>query len=45
VLPALVSPARLLPIYTSNFGIMDIVFYAIGAWEAFRIPSKAAPRA
>jgi hypothetical protein len=45
VLPALISPAKLLPIYTSSFGIMDIVFYAIGAWEAFRIPSKAAPRA
>jgi len=41
VLPALLSPAALLPVYAESFGVMSIVFYAIGAWEAFRFPWKA----
>jgi len=40
VLPALLSPSVLLPIYAGSFGFMDIVFYAIGAWEAFRFPAN-----
>jgi hypothetical protein len=45
VLPALLSPARLLPVYAGSFGPLDLVFYAIGAWEAFRFPAKAQTRA
>ena len=34
------SPAKLFPIYTDSFGVLDAVFYAIGAWEAWRQPAK-----
>jgi hypothetical protein len=43
-LPPLLSPAALFPIYAGGFGLMDIIFYAIGAWEAFRFPLKVQPR-
>jgi hypothetical protein len=43
VLPALLSPVALFPIYAGGFGPMDILFYAIGAWEAFRFPSRVQP--
>jgi len=45
VLPALLSPAKLLPIYVASFGSLDILFYAIGAWEAFRFPARVSKRA
>jgi hypothetical protein len=44
VLPALLSPAKLIPIYAGGFGPMDILFYAIGAWEALRFPLRAQTR-
>ncbi len=44
VLPALLSPAKLLPMYAGGFGAKDILFYAIGAWEAFRFPLRAQTR-
>ena len=34
------SPAKLMPIYADSFGILDAVFYAIGAWEAYRGPAR-----
>jgi len=44
VLPALVAPAKVFPIYAGSFGPLDIVFYAIGAWEAFRFPARVRTR-
>lgn len=41
VLPAFVSFSGFTAVYTKTFGVMDAVFYAIGAWEAWRPTARA----
>jgi hypothetical protein len=44
VLPALLSPVTLFPIYAGSFRPFDLAFYGIGAWEAFRYPARVQTR-
>jgi len=40
-LPAFISAGTFASVYGEGIGPMDFVFYAIGAWEAWRRPARA----
>ena len=40
-LPAFLSPPMFVALYRETVGVMDALFYALGAYEAWKLPATA----